>query len=182
MKGEDFVASIKVLKTSEIKADILDQFDRYQETTSVLRDSDGILKEEDDQFTDDWSQARKRQIVQHFSLCIKEGGAVLTANENGKIIGFAVIEPGSFGTDHTYRELSYIHISRAERGKGIGWLLMKAVKETARSMGADKLYIGAHPAVETQAFYRKMGCVPAQEVNQAIYNREKLDIQLELNL
>ncbi|WP_456271030.1 GNAT family N-acetyltransferase [Bacillus sp. AK031] len=176
------MTSVQVLSAPDIKDNMLDQFERYQETSTVLRHHDGLFKEEKDPFIDDWSAIRKREIVQHFRLCIKEGGAVLTASENDKVKGFAIIEPGTFGTVHTYRELSYIHISREARGKGIGRMLMAAVKETARSMGTDKLYIGAHPAVETQAFYRKLGCVPAQEVNLAIYNREKLDIQLELIL
>ena len=33
------------------------------------------------------------------------------------------------------------------------------IKEWAKQKGAKKLYISAHSAVESQAFYKSMGCV-----------------------
>ena len=48
--------------------------------------------------------------------------------------------------------------------------------------GAKKLYISAHSAVETQAFYRAMGCVEAQEYNQKHVEAEPYDCQMECSL
>lgn len=46
-------------------------------------------------------------------------------------------------------------------------------------MGGEKLYISSHSAVETQAFYRGMGCRDAEEIDAAHAAREPFDCQLE---
>ncbi|WP_010172616.1 GNAT family N-acetyltransferase [Bacillus coahuilensis] len=83
------------------------------------------------------------------------------------------------GVKHSYCELSYFHVTKLSRGKGVGRELFSAVKKVAKGMERDKLYIGAHPSVETISFYKSMGCTLAEEMNQEIYLREPLDIQLE---
>ena len=62
---------------------------------------------------------------------------------------------------------------------GIGRTLFDAAKEWARKNGAEKLYISAHSAVESQAFYKAMGCVEAKEYNQKHVEEEPYDCQLE---
>ena len=42
-----------------------------------------------------------------------------------------------------------------------------------------KLYISAHSAVETQSFYRAMGCVEAEAYCAEHVEREPFDCQLE---
>lgn len=49
----------------------------------------------------------------------------------------------------------------------------------AAGQGGQKLYISAHSAVESQAFYRKMGCVEAEEYDPAHTAAEPCDCQLE---
>ena len=68
------------------------------------------------------------------------------------------------------------------RGKGIGKRLFLAAGKWAKEHGAEKLYISAHSAVETQGFYRAMGCVEAQEYNQTHVEAEPYDCQLEYSL
>ena len=48
--------------------------------------------------------------------------------------------------------------------------------------GAGKLYISAHSAVESQAFYKSMGCVEAGEYNPEHVEKEPYDCQLECRL
>jgi GNAT superfamily N-acetyltransferase len=83
------------------------------------------------------------------------------------------------GSSQQYLELEYIHVSRDFRGQGIGQKLFQGICQAARMRGAQKLYIGAHPAVETQAFYATVGCISAQEIVLEIYQREPRDLQLE---
>ena len=165
-----------------IPEDLLDSFDRYQETKKVLAYQEGKFIEKEDHFKDDWTSNDKKKIVQHFQEVIISGGTVIIARQEVEVIGFAVIEPVTFGEEARYRELSYLHVSRKMRGKKVGEKLFQKVKEEAKQFGIPKLYIGAHPSIETQTFYRKMGCVPANEVNEEIYNREPLDVQLEITL
>ena len=93
--------------------------------------------------------------------------------------GFASVEPGPLGKDGAYRDLSSLHVSQELRGRGIGRRLFKLAREFAREQGAQKLYISAHSAVETQAFYRAMGCTEAQEYDPAHAQKEPCDCQLE---
>ena len=68
------------------------------------------------------------------------------------------------------------------QGKGIGRTLFLAAKEWAKQKGAKKLYISAHSAVESQAFYKSMGCVEAEVYNQKHVEDEPYDCQLECGL
>ena len=68
------------------------------------------------------------------------------------------------------------------RGKGIGKILFHEAGRWAKEHGAEKLYISAHSAVESQAFYRSLGCVEAQVYSQEAVEKEPYDCQLEYNL
>ncbi len=97
-------------------------------------------------------------------------------------MGFASVENKPLGSRNQYRELRYLHVSREHRGRGLGRQLFRLCCEAARQLGAEKLYIGAHPAVETQAFYASLGCVPAAEIVPEILALEPRDLQLECTL
>lgn len=51
--------------------------------------------------------------------------------------------------------------------------------EEAKKLGADRLYISAHSSKESQATYKALGCVHAQEINQELAQMEPCDVQLE---
>lgn len=68
------------------------------------------------------------------------------------------------------------------RRKGIGKTLFLLAKEWAKQKGSKKLYIYAHSAVESQAFYKSMGCVEAEVYNQKHVKDEPYDCQLECGL
>ena len=89
------------------------------------------------------------------------------------------MESAPLGRNGDYRDLSSLHVSQELRGQGIGRRLFALAREFAREQGALKLYISAHSAVETQAFYRAMGCTEAQEYDPEHVEREPCDCQLE---
>ena len=47
------------------------------------------------------------------------------------------------------------------RGRGIGTRLFHLAAGWALAMGGQKLYIAANPAIESQLFYRALGCTDA---------------------
>ena len=65
------------------------------------------------------------------------------------------------------------------RRQGIGRLLFREAVSAVARMGAEKLYISAHSAAETQAFYRGLGCLDAREILQFHADKEPYDCQLE---
>lgn len=76
-------------------------------------------------------------------------------------------------------ELTSLHVSSDARRHGMGAVLFLLAADFARNLGVKKLYISSHSAVETQAFYERMGCVEAEEYNEAAVQREPMDCQLE---
>ena len=130
-------------------------------------------------FIDDWSEADYKVLISCLKNTVTTGGFVYAAFYDGALKGFISVEPELFGKDQKYLDLSSIHVSEDMRSKGIGTALFLAAKEWAKTRGARKLYISAHSAIETQAFYRKMGCVEAAVYNQAHVEAEPYDCQLE---
>jgi ribosomal protein S18 acetylase RimI-like enzyme len=171
----------KFLNPMDLCSDLLKSFDRYQVTNQVYyKDTEKEqYRLKYDQFVEQWDAEKKKQVIADLYRSITLNGFVAAAFLEVEMIGFANVEGETFGTLHSYRELTYIHVSNNFRNQGIGRKLFQLCCEKAKSKGTDKLYIAAHPSVETQHFYRSVGCVYAKEINQNILEREPLDIQLE---
>ncbi|KGP90593.1 GCN5 family acetyltransferase [Pontibacillus chungwhensis BH030062] len=171
---------IRDVSVNEIDEKFLIEFDRFQETKSVWYTTNQTdVKIKADSFIDHWSQEQKKDISLYLKRCIEEGGGVVAAFEGTQVAGFANVENRFFGSANQYVPLPFIHVSNSYRGEGIGKQLFYQCCEIAKDLGAEKIYIGAHPAVETQRFYQSVGCILAQEVNEDIYQKEPLDLQLE---
>ncbi len=181
MKVEDMVL-IKKLKEIDLKEETLENLNRYQKTTKIKYISNGEVLEKDERFIDEWDKSRKVDIVKYLVDLINRQGIVIGAYIENKLIGFVAIESKFFGSEKQYLELTFAHVSKEYRGIGIGKKLIYKGKEEALNKGAKKLYLGTHPSVESQMFYEKIGCVLAKEINKEIYDREPLDLQLEVVL
>jgi len=170
---------VRPLTLADLPPDALKDFQRHQVTRRVKYLEQGEYKIKDDCFVDEWTEAQKRRAVQDLRQCLEQGGFVAGAIADGALVGFANVENLPLGSRKQYLELRYIHVSREYRGQGLGKQLFRLCCDGARQRGAEKLYIGAHPAVETQEFYAALGCIPAAEVIPEIFAKEPLDIQLE---
>jgi len=58
-------------------------------------------------------------------------------------------------------------------------MLFNSCTEKASRLGARKLYISAHSAVETQSFYTRVGCIDAKWLYKDQVELEPYDCQLE---
>ena len=170
------------LAENEICRELFQHFIRRQNVTDCWRKVDGVWVVKSDPFVDDWTEADYRTLVFCLKRTAATGGFVLAAFSDHVLKGFVSVEPGLFGREHNYMDLSSIHVSQDMRGQGIGRALFWAAGEWAAKNGAQKLYISAHSAVESQAFYRAMGCVEAQEYRQEHVDKEPFDCQLEYSL
>ena len=128
---------------------------------------------------DQWSERDYEVLVKCLKNTAETGGLVLGAFADGKLKGLVSVEGRPMGRAGNYRDLSSLHVSEECRGMGIGRALFDAAADWARNQGAEKLYISGHSAVETQAFYRAMGCVEAQEYDPVHTAAEPYDCQLE---
>ena len=170
------------LSLDEICTELFDGFIRRQKVTKCWRKEHGEWKIKDDPFIDDWSESDYQILVDCLRNTIVTGGFVYAAFYKSILKGFTSVESVLFGGEQKYMELSSIHVSEDMRNKGIGAELFLAAKAWAKENGAKKLYISAHSAVESQAFYKKMGCVEAEVYNQKHVDKEPYDCQLECKL
>lgn len=170
------------LSAAEIEISLFSFFDRTQNVTKCWRKINGEWVIKDIAFVDNWSDEEYREGAEYLRQLIISGGYVLGAFCERKLKGFVSVEPAIFGANTKYMNLSNIHVSRDMRGQGIGKELFCLAKKWAKSHNAEKLYISAHSAIESQAFYKAMGCVEAAEYNKKLVEKEPCDCQLECAL
>ncbi len=182
MGKEQHMTQYRILQEEEIDRDLFREFIRRQNVTKCWRKEEGAWVIKDAPFVDDWTEEDYQILVSCLKNTAATGGFVYGAFCGGVLKGFVSVEPGLLGREQEYMDLSSIHISEDVRGQGIGKRLFLAAKDWAREKGAGKLYISAHSAVESQAFYRAMGCVEALEYQQAHVEKEPFDCQLECRL
>ncbi len=172
----------RILSYSDIEKKLFNNFTRRQEVNDCWRRVNGEWVIKSDPFIDDWSDSDYDLLVKCLKNTVKTGGFVMGAFCAGALKGFVSVESEIFGGNNEYMDLTSIHVSEDKRGLGIGKTLFAAAREFASSKGAKKLYISAHSAVESQAFYKKMGCTEAKEYSKAHVEKEPFDCQLECNL
>jgi GNAT superfamily N-acetyltransferase len=104
------------------------------------------------------------------------GGAALGMFDDGRLVGVAVVDPIRLGAERDQVQLLYLHVSRVERGRGIGAQLFEAARAVARAWGARFLYVPATPTENTVDFYLRRGCVVAATPDPELFAREPEDI------
>lgn len=170
------------LQEHEIDRELFRDFIRRQIVTKCWRKEDGEWIIKDAPFIDDWTEQDYKVLIQCLKHTVRTGGVVYGAFYEGKLKGFAAVLPEIFGGENKYIDLAAIHVSQDMRGTGIGTALFKEAKRWAKEKGAERLYISAHSAVESQAFYKRMGCVEAKWYKKEHVEEEPFDCQLEVKL
>lgn len=167
------------LNKNEIDRELFHSFIRHQKVEKCWRRIEGEWVIRDAPFIDDWSEEDYQILVSCLRNTVSTGGFVYAVFMDHCLKGFVSVENGLFGGEQKYMDISSLHVSEDMRGKGIGKALFLAAKEWSRKKGAGKLYISAHSAVETQAFYKAMGCAEAQIYHQGHVEQEPFDCQME---
>lgn len=135
-----------------------------------------------DPFVDDWTKEEILTLTQALKDTLSSGGFVLGAFKGRALKGFVSVCPVPLGKNKDMLALKELHVSADCRGAHIGSALFEAAVAFARGQKARKLYISAHSAIETQSFYRAMGCVTARETLPDFVKAEPFDCQLEYSL
>ncbi|MBD5114737.1 MAG: GNAT family N-acetyltransferase [Ruminococcaceae bacterium] len=170
------------ISLNEICRELFKDFNRHQRVEKCWRKENDKWVIKNDPFIDDWSEEDYKILVSCLKHTVETGGFVYGAFYNGSLKGFVSVEADIFGGKQRYMDLSSIHISEDMRGNGMGTVLFNEAKAWAKKKGAEKLYISSHSAVESQAFYKKMGCVEAEVYNKEHVEKEPYDCQLECKL
>ncbi|MDR0897386.1 MAG: GNAT family N-acetyltransferase [Oscillospiraceae bacterium] len=171
----------KKLYEPDLSPDMLSDFDRHQAIQRCWRQQNGAWALVENPYVEDWSAAQKRcTVLEGLLPALRSGGAVFAAYDGARLVGFAALDGRARGSRGQYRWLDMLHVSQGWRGRGIGGQLLLLAQQAARAMGAESLYISAHSAEESQAFYRAKGCICAREVLADIAAAEPFDVQMEL--
>ena len=160
----------------------LDGFVRRQTVTECWRKINNDWKLVPNAYEENWSQAQCRKMAEEMLRDINLDQTGFGAFDGERIIGFVIVSHRIFGASARYVQLVCFQISEEYRRQGIGRRLFSLACEEARRLGADKLYISAHSSKETQAAYRALGCMPAEEVNEGLAAAEPFDVQMEYRL
>ena len=170
------------LQENEINRELFRDFIRRQVVTKCWRKEKGEWVIKNAPFIDDWTEQDYQVLIECLKGTAASGGLVYGAFYEGRLKGFIAVLPEIFGGENKYIDLAAIHVSQDMRGTGIGTVLFKEAKRWAKEKGAEKLYISAHSAVESQAFYKRMGCVEAAWYKKEHVEKEPFDCQLEVKL
>lgn len=170
------------LQENEINRELFRDFIRHQVVTKCWRRKNGEWMIKDAPFIDDWTEQDYEVLIECLKRTVRTGGLIYGAFYEEKLKGFVAVLPEIFGGENKYIDLAAIHVSQDMRGTGIGTVLFKEAKRWAKEKGAEKLYISAHSAVESQAFYKRMGCVEAAWYKKEHVEEEPFDCQLEVKL
>ncbi len=169
----------RTLTEHEICRDLFQHFIRHQVVTDCWRRDNGKWVIRPDPFIDEWTEKDYQVLIADLQETARFGGFVYAAFCDGQLKGFVSVTSELFGTSKQYLDLTNIHVSEDQRRCGIGKALFAAARKWAKEHGAGKLYISAHSAVESQAFYAWVGCVEAKEYSQSHVEKEPFDCQLE---
>jgi len=174
--------TIREIEKDDLVFDKFKDYERYQLTTQKVKYEDGLMKTEKIHFINEWDANKLKSLVDELRDDLYMDSYLVGAFYEDKVIAFASIRNKFFGSEKQYLQMPNIHVSRQYRGKGIGKKLFAMCVKAANKMGAKRIYISTHPAIETQRFYESVGCQLASEINQELKKLEPHDIQLEYKI
>lgn len=171
----------RILQANE--CDRINEIDPTQYIKNAWRLVDGKRKlVEIDYLENDWPDGYENYRNKLQNTILSDGIAFGAFNESGKVIGFSTLNHDFFGEISKYLLLESIFISHEYRGLGIGKKLFMLCCKQGREWKTDKIYVCAGSAEDIIAFYNSMGCIEAEEINQALYEIDIRDVQLEYKL
>jgi len=107
----------------------------------------------------------------HFnSYFNKRGRNYIAINENGQILGFAILGPNRrTGTARLY-------VIGTKPGRGVGSVLLSQIENNARGRGVRKIRI-MDPVINALSFYHHMGYRPGKKISGNNTMSKKLNIR-----
>lgn len=120
--------------------------------------------------------------IEHFKMSLSKGGKAIGCFDKGLLVGYVVVNGEIFGNSAKYILLDQLFISKNYRNKGIGKRLFGIACKLAKDFKAEKIFICAGSSEDAVAFYFKLGCVEAAEVNEELYETDRNYYQLEYRL
>jgi len=171
------------IRKKDLNDNLLADFKRYQVVEYDWEKVNSQYELVHNPHIEDWNEAKKSQKVNEtFKHIIKSNGLLIGAFENESLIGFAGCDSVKYGSSNHYIHLMELHVSLEHRGLGIGKALFEKCVAYGKELNAEKLYIVASSSKESQAAYKRLGCVHTSEIVQVLYDQDPDDIHMEFKL
>ncbi len=174
----------RVLQKNEIKR--IREIDRREIIQKVYKYEKGKLTEKSDFFEvgNEWwiEHEVEKKFIPRLEKLYDRGGTIVGVFDGDKTVGMAALNSEFIGEDKDTLDLDILFVSHDYRNKGIGHRLMEIMKEKARELGAEKIYISATPSGNTVKFYRNLGCRIAEEADEGLFEMEPEDIHMILKV
>ena len=173
--------NIRLLQREEIP--LIWQIDRREIIENIYYLHDGELVLKPDYFDiRGWPPGEAELYTPILLDCYDRGGTFWGAFENDTLVGAAILESKFIGSQQDTLQLKFLHVGRDHRKQGIASTLFNLAADKAKALGAKKLYISATPSENTINYYRRLGCVLAEEVDPELFALEPEDIHLEYEI
>jgi predicted N-acetyltransferase YhbS len=110
---------------------------------------------------------------------VSAGGIALGAFSDGRLVGIGVMTPS---IRPGIAQLAFLHVSNADRARGVGGHLCAELERLARERGDTTMVVSATPSLNTVRFYRRRGFEPMAEPLPELYELEPEDVHMQKRL
>ena len=141
------------LFADDITENFLDGFHHVQKWTRQFVFIDGSLELKDVLKERVWNNEKRIMLSNYLRSTVDEGGVVLGAFDGGVLVAFCAIEGEILGKENKYANLSMLFVDDRYKRVGIGTTLLSLIREEAKKLGAEKIFISSIPSFETVSFY-----------------------------
>lgn len=173
-----------MLKYRELKSEEIEklrEIDRREVINQIYYYRNGKLELENEYYDmKGFPDGELDVIIKRQYELVENGGCLVGVFQSDLLVGVASLENQLRGQHNNYLKMDILFVSHNYRKYGIGSRLIEIVKEKARELGGEKLYISATPSKNTIDFYMRNGAVLTKELDKELYELEPEDIHLEL--
>lgn len=154
--------------------------DRREIVERVYDLRDGRLVLRDDFFDiTGWPPGEAKRATLWLAESVARGATLAEVLDGERLAGAAVVDTRRLGSALDLVQLSFLHVGRDQRGRGLGTALFLEAEAIAAEQGASGLYVSATPSQYTIDFYLQRGCSVIASPDPELFEREPEDIHLE---
>ncbi|MFH0816591.1 MAG: GNAT family N-acetyltransferase [Methanobacteriota archaeon] len=157
--------------------------DRTEDVRALHRSVGGRLVKESKRIdVQQWTEAQCASHIAWQEYELSHGGVLLGAFEGEEFLGLAVLGNRPVGGDPKTAQLVFLHVSRAQRRKGVASALVAECVRQARMRSRKRLYISATPSESAVGFYLSKGARLAEKPDPGLFAKEPEDIHMILDI
>ena len=166
----------RILSKEELKK--FEQIDRYEIVEDIYYFRDGRLVLEKEYYEIKGLDNIENRI-KNLKNIYDGGGTIYGAFHNDTFVGLVSLKDKLIGKNNDTIQLCSCFVSKNYRKRGIAAKLVSMLKEKAKELGGQKMYVSATPSKNTVHFYMSVGFKVTDEPIKELFDEEPEDIHME---